>query len=240
VSARIRPVDGLCNVRDLGGLRTRDGRVVRAGCVIRGDLPHWLTDAGVAELGPIGTVVDLRNATEVEHDAAGPLEAHGAVRHHVPFGHVGPAPDGPPPDREDGASIYAFLVEYGAGAILATLELLADAPLPLYVHCTAGKDRTGITVAFLLSLLGVGDQDITDDYMLTEQAIDEIVRRGRALPSAAVNPDDHPLGRSIDISYIQAVVAALAAAGGAESCLARWCAPPDLANRLRERLLTPA
>ena len=55
-----------------------------------------------------------------------------------------------------------------ADAIRSVIEILADpANLPAIVHCTAGKDRTGVVVALLLSVAGVDDETIVNDYALT-------------------------------------------------------------------------
>ena len=63
----------------------------------------------------------------------------------------------------------------------AGVELLADGDnLPALVHCTAGKDRTGILVALVLDVLGVPAEDIVADYAETGPAMDRILRRTRA------------------------------------------------------------
>jgi protein-tyrosine phosphatase len=52
---------------------------------------------------------------------------------------------------------------------------LIEAKTPLMFHCAAGKDRTGVAAALLLSLLGVGYEQIIDDYLLTQQVVDQLM-----------------------------------------------------------------
>jgi protein-tyrosine phosphatase len=76
---------------------------------------------------------------------------------------------------------YLRQVEVNADSIIATLQLMADpANRPVIIHCTAGKDRTGIVVAVLLSILGVDDDDIVADYHATTINMAPIVASIRA------------------------------------------------------------
>lgn len=66
-----------------------------------------------------------------------------------------------------------LLIDRNARVFGATLRLLADADnLPIVIHCTAGKDRTGVATALLLMLLGVPDEVITADYSLSNYYYD--------------------------------------------------------------------
>jgi protein tyrosine/serine phosphatase len=66
---------------------------------------------------------------------------------------------------------YNEMLEAASEGVGQTLRLIADADaVPLVYHCRAGKDRTGIISAVTLSLLGVTDEDIADDYQLSEVA----------------------------------------------------------------------
>jgi len=76
------------------------------------------------------------------------------------------------PDSPDGS--YRFMTERGAPAIGAVLTALAQPDaLPALVHCTAGKDRTGIVVAALLTTLDVPVEQIHADYMRSNEELRE-------------------------------------------------------------------
>jgi hypothetical protein len=66
------------------------------------------------------------------------------------------------------ADRYVDMLASGRDAIARALRILGEPEsLPLVFHCAAGKDRTGVVAAILLSLLGVGDDDIATDYSLS-------------------------------------------------------------------------
>ncbi|MBM7773230.1 protein-tyrosine phosphatase [Actinokineospora baliensis] len=164
----------LRNFRDLGGYPTADGGTVRWQAVYRADTLGKLRGADWSrflELG-IRSVVDLRYPWEVERDGAVPeVERFDYVNlsiEHRPYDQAATDPDIDPwrflADRA------AEVVEDGAGEIRLAIEHIADARGPVVVHCTSGKDRTGLVAAFLLTLLGVDRAQVLDDFALTELA----------------------------------------------------------------------
>lgn len=183
---RALAIGGLVNIRDLGGLPTVDGRRVAARRIIRSDNLLGLDQAGAAamldEVG-IRLIVDLRTALECEREG-GPPAALAAVRHvHHPL-----EPQGALNDAEVAAGKATNLLDdYLAhlrisGRILLDAFALLAAPgsLPAVIHCTAGKDRTGIFVALLLDLLNVEPEAIVADYAATAPNMAVIVDRIRA------------------------------------------------------------
>ncbi len=161
------------NVRDLGGLTTVDGRRVRTGRVLRSDDPHLATDDDVTALAALGItdVVDLRTVPEVELRGTRRWDELGLRRHSVPlWSHVPPVEDAHKYHEPHlTAGLYAEMHEGNLAAhpgLWRTLDL-ATAAGPTVVHCASGRDRTGIVVALLLSLLGVPEQDILDDYAMS-------------------------------------------------------------------------
>ena len=121
----------------------------------------------------IRTVVDLRRPDEVEQDGRCP-DLGGVTYHHVHFVHPKWAPQTQATNAERVAFLldrYAEMSEHGAECIGQTLRLIADSDrAPLVFHCIAGKDRTGIIAALTLSLLGVPDHVVAEDYAASEDA----------------------------------------------------------------------
>lgn len=173
---------GAFNVRDLGGLRTIGGEVLRRSVVYRADGLHRLPPDEIRRLAALGvrTVVDLRSAGELATAAS--IEADDIVVLHLPvlretWSHDAFA------DGEATVDAVTFLVdrylemlEEGSTAIASIFELLStDACRPLAFHCSAGKDRTGVIAALLLASVGVPDDDIADDYTTSAAAMAKLV-----------------------------------------------------------------
>lgn len=166
------------NFRDLGGYETADGRTVRWNTLYRSDTLHRFTEGDVETFNSLGlrTVIDLRSGTEI--DDYGRLEgAHDELTwHHVPMlDNVKLAPrdaetPSPVPTPMAPGEGYVYIVETFGESVASVFALLAGDSLPAVFHCTAGKDRTGIIAAMLLDVLGVDDEIIASDYVLTEQA----------------------------------------------------------------------
>jgi protein-tyrosine phosphatase len=166
------PLPGTSNLRDVGGYPARGGSV-RWRTLLRSDALHRLTGDGRAVLAGLGLrrVVDLRSSWEIER-APDALDGLGVTTVLAP---VFPEslPAGAQPPREL-AEIYRFLVDHGGSGLTAAVAALAGAT-PALVHCTVGKDRTGLVIALVLELAGVADEDIAADYALTGQYLDAVL-----------------------------------------------------------------
>ncbi|GAA1030864.1 tyrosine-protein phosphatase [Virgisporangium ochraceum] len=162
------------NFRDLGGYRGDGGRTVRWGRLFRADDLCRLDDADLSRLGDLGirTVVDLRRPREVERMGRVAEGTYAWVNAHVVHTEWQWTEFPDPQSRVDWlAERYADMVERGGPAIGEALRLVADPDAaPLVFHCISGKDRTGLVAAFTLHLLGVSDDDVADDYALSEPA----------------------------------------------------------------------
>jgi protein-tyrosine phosphatase len=180
MQARRLPLKGTYNVRDIGGYVTTDGRSVTWGRVLRGDAMHLVDDDGRVLLAEYGlqTSVDLRNDTE---RAESPDRLNTGVRLvSIPLLARKVLPDGAAKELKPFDSldeVFEFIVVDRAAEIVAVLRELASADaLPALVHCTGGKDRTGVVIGVLLASLGVPDDVIAADFAATAQFLGEEFR----------------------------------------------------------------
>jgi len=185
------PFEGCFNFRDIGGYPAADGRTVRWGRYFRGGRQDRMSERDRTRLKALGitTQVDLRRPDEVGEQGRGPLETLGARYHNIPV-----IPEGGTDhlsrlvgDTAISGRRYLGYLEFGAEPWIRIFNLLADPDhQPLLVHCTAGKDRTGVATAFLLSVLGVERVWIEADYVLTNHEVArqmEFVERTNGLPA---------------------------------------------------------
>ena len=173
-SAEAVTVDGAPNFRDVGGYATADGRRVRSGRLFRSGMLVGVSDDGAATLETLGirTVVDLR--TQVEVDALGtdrlPDETR-VVQIRIPSAGADPMvtealKTGRFPYLPDLVSVNRAYITDDAAEFGELLTLLADGTnLPAIIHCLGGKDRTGVSTALLLTILGVPWETVRDDYL---------------------------------------------------------------------------
>jgi protein-tyrosine phosphatase len=170
---RLVALEGAVNFRDLGGYATDDGRRTRWRLLFRADGLGELSEADLSVFRTLGirTVIDLRSETELERGRFD-VDAHPVAFHHLPF--IEQLPDAEEFDRRPGllGSQYQEILRDAGPQIVAAMEVLAgpDA-LPAVFHCTAGKDRTGVLSALLLSVLGVDEPTVVADYALSGEAM---------------------------------------------------------------------
>ncbi|KAJ3201780.1 hypothetical protein HDU67_001071 [Dinochytrium kinnereticum] len=188
---RVGRVAGVKNFRDVGGYPVLRGGRVKMGRVFRSASFAKATPEGFHTLKSLGikTFFDLRSNVEISQDVAiHAIGEKGMKRVHCP---VFSQEDFSPlalgirwkfyTEGSDGFSKAYSKILQSAGPVFRTILLsIAGEPAsddselnetPCVVHCTAGKDRTGVFVAVLLSFLGVEDDIIVRDYALTEALI---------------------------------------------------------------------
>lgn len=162
-------LEGVFNLRDVGGYPAVGGRTTRWRALLRSDALHRLDPAGGAVLAGLGlnTVVDLR--TEAEADIA-PSALDGLTNRTTHISLLAGDLAALPLELD---AIYRYMIEECGDAIGAAIKALSESgSLPALVHCSAGKDRTGIVVALVLAVLGVPDEVIAADYELSAAYLD--------------------------------------------------------------------
>jgi protein-tyrosine phosphatase len=205
--ARHLDLEGASNFRDLGGYPTADGRVVRWRRIFRSNHLGHLTPADIDVVRGLGvrSAFDFRGRDERVAAVCGvaditvhslPIEPTvvAALRARLAAGSLS-ADDALEIMRES----YRNYVRLNTHSFRALFAHLLDDHAPLVIHCTAGKDRTGFACALVLHALGVPDEFIAEDYLLTN-------RFYRRDPSAGTDlPDDvrRAIG-SVEASFLTA------------------------------------
>lgn len=250
VAERELPLPGAVNFRDIGGYRTRDGRITRWGRLYRAGSLAELSDEEVAYLGGLGLrlACDLRTADEMErhpdrlppNTVAWSRPIVGNVsrlrrvitlyrkRHHI---------------QEVLLAAYVVMLDQNGPVFADVFRATADpANLPMVVHCTAGKDRTGLAVALLLLALGVPEETVIADYTLSNNAYEVLAGRMRPEMSRlySFGFDEGQL-RPFLLAEARTLEAALAYLrrryGSLDWYLQKAGITDDIIDRLRENLL---
>jgi protein-tyrosine phosphatase len=175
--ARHLNLEGASNFRDLGGYPTADGRIVRWRRIFRSNHLGHLTAADIDVVRGLGvrSAFDFRGLDERAAAMCGieditvhslPIEPTvvAALRARLAAGSLS-ADDALEIMRES----YRNYVRLNTHSFRALFAHLLDDHAPLVIHCTAGKDRTGFACALVLHALGVPDEFIADDYLLTNR-----------------------------------------------------------------------
>lgn len=181
-SERLLDFPSLLNARDLGGYPTLDGSQTRWRSLLRSDDLAQLTGDGVQALVGYGvkTVVDLRWAEEIDLNPS-PIVAQAPQVRYV---HASLLADTPAQWRELSKSCEkemwkCVVLEQVRAPLRNVLRIIAAAPAgPLLFHCVAGKDRTGIIAAMLLTLADVKPEAVAADYATSTRLLsDAWIRR---------------------------------------------------------------
>ncbi|MER6733103.1 tyrosine-protein phosphatase [Streptomyces puniciscabiei] len=251
---------GVRNFRDVGGLPTTDGRRVRYGVLFRsGHLAH-ATEEDAAFLASLGlhTIFDFRNAADQKLE--GPdVELPGVRNVNLPLS-----------DPADGAEFWKMVRDgdldqlrailddgKGAARMIASyrtivrertaeharvLHALAEDSVPALMHCAAGKDRAGISIAVTLLALGVEREAIVADYLESNATHRRYKVRRSGSADTAYTPEVMELLSPLfdaRAEYLQAAFATIEETwGGVDTYLERGLGlTPASRAVLRERLL---
>lgn len=186
-------LEGVVNMRDSGGLPTRDGGVIQPHRLLRSDNLQDLSDADIRQVVDVlgvSDIVDLRSDTEVRTEGPGPLWHVESLTHHHhslvsddrEFNArealaIQESSDRPRRDAEFWSTHYLGYLSARPDSISAALQVVAHSSGGTVVHCAAGKDRTGTVVALALDAAGVPHDAIVQDYALSAERIDRIIAR---------------------------------------------------------------
>jgi protein-tyrosine phosphatase len=212
--ARHLSLQGASNFRDLGGYPTADGCMVRWRQIFRSNHLGHLTAADIEIVRGLG----VRNAFDFrgrDERAAAVCVVEEITVHSLP---IEPTVVAALRARLSAGTLsadaaleimresYRNYVRLNTHSFRALFAHLLDDRAPLVIHCTAGKDRTGFACALVLRSLGVADDVIAEDYLLTN-------RFYRRDPTAGTDlPDDvrQAIG-SVDGSFLAAGFEAVSA-----------------------------
>ena len=168
------PLPGLYNLRDIGGILNKDGKITRYGQFFRSDCPKVFNNevASFFESANLRLVIDLRGEKECKELPCA-LKGKGDWKYiNIPvtdFTDVREILSGLSGiDKKFPLSyLYRLSLDSSASASKMILEEMSQAEGAVLFHCMHGKDRTGITAAFLLMLAGVPDDEILADYSVS-------------------------------------------------------------------------
>ena len=180
--SRLVALEGGHNFRDLGGYRTSDGRRLRWGRLFRSGLMSEFTADGLEQIRRLGIrfICDLRSNPERASRPTRWPDPEAVNRwwrdHEGSTGDMVRALSLPDASAESMRELmlqaYRTLPYEQSDSYRELFRNIAEGELPLVFHCSAGKDRTGIAAALLLSALGVSRETVIEDYLLTESVFE--------------------------------------------------------------------
>ena len=243
VVERLIALEGAVNFRDLGGYPAGEAKRTRWRTLFRADGLGELTEADLEVLRALGirTVIDLRTGDELERGRFD-VEAHPVAFHHFPF--IEQLPDAEEFERRPGllGTQYLEMIAGAGPQILGALETLArPGSLPAVFHCNAGKDRTGVLSAVVLSLLGVDEPTVVTDYALSGEAMLRLrAKLVRKYPESRDTIENMGEVFSADPAQMEQLLDHVRAQyGSVEAYVSSLGSEPDLVEHLRDSLLEP-
>jgi protein-tyrosine phosphatase len=256
----VHPFQRLSNFRDVGGLKTVDGRTFRAGVLFRSEELSRLKAKDLLKLQGLGIklICDLRSPQESQkrppprlpeesirvvnvpiHEQ--PTQEHGIRRKLLGFlfGETGG-------DRfREFSRDYYHHIAFGQTArIREVITLLSEEHnLPALIHCTAGKDRTGFLAALIQLLVGVPYEVVMEDYLLTNEyfgsRLEKFIKVMRVVTLFQVSPERMRLILMTHPEFLNEVHDAIVKRYGAvETYLREACGiDQETLQKLKDRLL---
>jgi protein-tyrosine phosphatase len=250
---RFPDLAGALNFRDMGGYLAVDGRRIRWKRLYRSGTTHAMTGADLEHLsaGGIRYAYDLRSNGERRYQpnrltSIDDLEYRFLDHDRISGDITRALRDSealPEHSRNMMTSIYRRLPYDFRDAYSELFQHLANDDLPLVFNCAAGKDRTGVAAALILTALGVPRETVLEDYLLTDQCFDrscELILQGtRKHPFAGVKREVWEPVMRVDGAYLTAMFEQVNVShGSVENYLAQDLGVGDQTlERIRHHLL---
>lgn len=179
------------NFRELGGYKTKDGRTIKKGVLFRSGALGYMSKREIAALEKIGlkSILDFRSRLEEASFPDPPIE--GATNYNISA-----IRDNEGNDVEYSAGamfamalkepgfdkiaslmrhVYSFIA-FDSEAYKKMFDLMLRERTPILFHCTQGKDRTGVAAILIMLALGVDEETILDDYVLTNKYRSKLIK----------------------------------------------------------------
>jgi protein-tyrosine phosphatase len=254
-------LSGAANFRDIGGYRTSEGQRIKRDVIFRSGELSGLTTSDQQLLEPLQIRYEIDLRTDKER-AESPTRWGGNPPTVISISVGEPRNSNPAQslaggvaDLKDHAQAQQFMQQttariatQGAPEIGEVIRRLAQGDEPALIHCSAGKDRTGVTVAVLMTLLGVPRDQVYLEYTKSNDATDKQIERmkireasGATSGLESVPPEVMKTMLGAKRSYIEAAFKAIDAQYGSFDTYAKngLKITPDQIQDLRENLLEP-
>ena len=183
------PIRDEINFRDLGGYRSSDGRMTRQGCFYRSGGLYKMNDSELAFLKSlhIRTLLDLRTKAEAAKKPDPVLPGVTVLQHSGVVSAGGEEIDFSPAGMKllgeagltqiENMHQYYRMMPFHNEALHILMKEVICGNVPVLFHCATGKDRTGVAAMILLLLLGVPEQTVLQDYLLSNFYRRDVIRR---------------------------------------------------------------
>lgn len=179
-------IDGVKNIRDVGGLTNTLGETIATGCYYRSATLHDMTAQGEQSADELGIrhIIDLRSTKEVEQYPTPLSEQSNMTIHYIPMLDqmqsriAAKEMDFP----EDMLTVYEILLTEHQKEFAQLFHLLATLDGGIVFHCSVGKDRTGLTAMLLLAVANASVEDIVSDYALSNPSAEDVSQIDAKVP----------------------------------------------------------
>lgn len=227
------PLEKCVNVRDLGGYPAQKGTVTQFGRFLRGDALYDLSQSDLRFLWDYGVrnVFDLRGNAEKETEPNAFKGVPGVTVYDICLWDTEAYADTMHLISNGMGDFYVALADRYPENLGRLFTLMAECEGGVLFHCSAGKDRTGVTAALLLGLVGVAYNDIVANYQVSNTYI-RVNSQRPALRNVPMN------ALSSDASYIEQFLDFIEGKGGAREFLKSTGVSETNLNRLAEKLVT--